>query len=129
MQLLFYNPHVFKKLSSVYHLLLTFLCFTTSMAGLVACVLRPAELTITWTTESELDIIGFNLYRAEAADGEFVKVNNELIPPAADPFIGDRHTYVDRDIVRGKTYYYLLETIDRNGNATRTDPIALTAGG
>jgi hypothetical protein len=91
--------------------------------------LQETSLTIQWTTESELDTIGFNLYRADTAEGEFVKINNELIPPAADPFIGGEHTFVDEDVSRGNTYYYQLETVDRNGNTTRTEAINLTAGG
>lgn len=88
-----------------------------------------SSLTIVWTTESELDIIGFNIYRSDTAEGEYEKINDELIPPAADPFVGGEHTYVDETVTRGQTYYYQLETVDRNGNTTRTDPIELTAGG
>jgi hypothetical protein len=90
---------------------------------------RDTTLNIHWTTESELDIVGFNLYRADSAEGEFVKINSELIPPAADPFVGGEHTFVDENVTRGKYYYYQLETVDRNGNTTRTDTIELKAGG
>ena len=91
--------------------------------------MQESSLTITWTTESELDTIGFNLYRSDTADGEYIKINDELIPPAADPFIGGEHTFLDENVTRGTTYYYQLETVDRNGNTTRTDAIKLTAGG
>jgi hypothetical protein len=90
---------------------------------------QETSLTIQWTTESELDIIGFNLYRSDSADGEFNKINNELIPPAADPFVGGDHTFVDENVNRGQTYYYQLETVDRNGNTTRSETIELKAGG
>jgi hypothetical protein len=91
--------------------------------------LRKSELTIRWTTESELDIVGFNLYRSDTPDGDFVKINDELIPPAQDPFIGGEHTFVDENVIRGETYYYELETIDRQGNATRKGPYAISADG
>jgi hypothetical protein len=90
---------------------------------------QETSLTINWSTESELDIIGFNIMRADSADGEFDKINSELIPPAADPFVGGEHTYVDENVTRGQTYYYQLETVDRNGNTTRSDTIELRAGG
>lgn len=90
---------------------------------------RETSLTITWTTESELDIIGFNLYRADTIDGEFEKINNELIPPAADPFVGGDHAFVDENVIRGKAYYYQLETVDRNGITIRSETIELVAGG
>ena len=85
------------------------------------------ELTITWETESELDIIGFNLLRSESEDGPFEKINPDLIPPANDPNVGGEHTYVDSDVVNGVTYFYILETIDRQGNSSKSDPIAITA--
>jgi hypothetical protein len=90
---------------------------------------QESSLTIRWTTESELDIIGFNIYRADSPDGEFIKVNNELIPPADDPFIGGEHLFEDENVTSGTTYYYQLETVDRNGNTTRSDTIELKAGG
>jgi hypothetical protein len=90
---------------------------------------QETSLTIRWTTESELDIIGFNLYRTDTVEGEFVKINSQLIPPSADPFIGGEHTFVDENVIRGQTYYYQLETVGRNGNTTRSETIELTAGG
>ena len=86
-----------------------------------------SELTISWETESELDIIGFNLLRSESEDGPYEKINPELIPPANDPNVGGEHTYVDHDVVNGVTYFYILETIDRLGNSSKSDPVAITA--
>lgn len=96
---------------------------------LTACslLLGKASLVIQWTTESELDIIGFNLYRADSPDGEFVKINQELIPPSADPFVGGEYEFVDEGVQRGLTYYYQLETVDRNGNTTRSATQAITS--
>ena len=100
------------------------------LVSLTSCdLLGQTELTIPWTTESELDIIGFNLLRSDSEDGPFIKVNDELIPPASDPNVGGEHSYVDHDVVNGVTYYYKLESIDRQGNSTESEPIAITAGG
>jgi hypothetical protein len=90
--------------------------------------LRSTDLTIHWTTESELDIIGFNLYRSTTPDGEFIKVNNEMIPSSPDPFVGGEYTYVDQGVIRGETYYSELETLDRQGNVSRKGPYAIPAG-
>lgn len=109
------------------HLFLISLLLIVSQVG--CSLLQTSDLTIEWTTESELDIVGFNLYRADSANGEFVKINDELIPPAADPFVGGKHTFVDDGVKRGQIYYYQLETVDRNGNTTRSDTIELKAGG
>jgi hypothetical protein len=125
-----YNPAVFTGLDHFRRLLQRWiwisLLLPISLAG--CALLGPAELTITWTTESELDIIGFNLLRSESEDGPFVRINEELIPPASDPNVGGEHSYVDGDVASGVTYYYKLESIDRQGNSTVSEPIAITAG-
>lgn len=90
--------------------------------------LRRTDLTIRWTTESELDTIGFNLFRSDTPDGEFVKINEDLIPPAADPFVGGEHVFVDKGVIRGQTYYYQLETVTRHGGTTTRGPFAIPAG-
>jgi hypothetical protein len=129
----FYNPRVLnrfnltQKISRPWLLLILLLLLLPGFAG--CSLFEETSLTITWTTESELDTIGFNLYRADSVDGEYTKINEELIPPASDPFIGGEHTFIDENVTRGNIYYYQLETVDRNGNTTRTDPINLTAGG
>ena len=91
-------------------------------------VLRRTDLTIRWETESELDFVGFNLYRSDQPDGNFEKVNEELIPPAVDPFVGGEHVFVDEGVIRGQTYYYQLEIILRHGGIITRGPFAVSAG-
>jgi len=90
--------------------------------------LIATDLTIRWTTESELDIFGYNLYRSDTPDGEFVKINDELLPPAVDPFIGGEHLYIDEGVIRGRTYYYQLESVTRYGGTRIEGPFAISAG-
>ena len=87
---------------------------------------QHTNLVIRWTTENEIDVLGYNLYRADSPDGELVQVNDVLIKPSLDPLVSSEHSFVDEGRVRGRTYYYVLETIDRNGNIkSRTDPIPI----
>lgn len=88
---------------------------------------RQSALTIRWTTESELDIVAFNLYRADAATADYRRINEAPIPAATDPVLGGDYAFVDEDVVRGQTYYYALETVDRFGNVRRRDPEPITA--
>lgn len=126
-----YNPAVFTGQDLIKSLLPRWIWITLLLlVTLSSCdLLGKTELTITWKTESELDIIGFNLLRSESEDGPFTRINDELIPPATDPNVGGEHSYVDHDVANGVTYYYKLESIDRQGNSTESEPIAIKAGG
>lgn len=76
---------------------------------------QPRGLLITWTTGNELDIIGFNLYRADSADGAYVKINAQLIQGSADNVVGGAYSYLDTQVEKGRPYYYKLERIHRLG--------------
>jgi hypothetical protein len=81
-------------------------------------------VVLSWTTASEIDNAGFNLYRSESADGEYVKINASLIPAEGSPTQGATYQYVDRDVKNRTTYYYKLEDIDLNGNSTMHGPVS-----
>ena len=94
---------------------------------LAACSGQPASVIVEWSTETEVDTVGFNLYRATAPEGPFVQVNDELIPSAADPLVGGRYVYTDSAVIAGQVYYYELEDIDASGARTRHGPIVVRA--
>jgi hypothetical protein len=79
-----------------------------------------------WATESETDNAGFNIYRADSEDGEYVKINAALIPAEGSSTQGTSYEFVDTDVLNRKTYYYKLEDIDLNGNSTMHGPVSAT---
>jgi hypothetical protein len=82
---------------------------------------------VEWTTESEVDTAGFNLYRSESPDGPYVKVNAALIPGSSDPLLGGKYVYTDTNVVAGHTYYYKLEDVELDGTTTLHGPIEVVA--
>lgn len=86
----------------------------------------PSDRTVTlsWTTESEIDNAGFNLYRAESENGEYVKTNLSLILAEGSPTQGASYEFLDKDVKNRKTYWYKLEDIDLNGNCTMHGPVS-----
>ena len=88
-----------------------------------------AIVVIEWTTASELDTAGFNLYRSESPDGPFTRINPQLIPASSDPLIGGSYVYTDTHVVAGQTYYYQLEDVETSGRTTRHGPVAVRATG
>ena len=97
--------------------------------GLTACRGGGPEslVIVEWTTESEVETAGFNLYRSDSPDGPYVKVNDALIPGASDPLLGGKYVYTDTNVVAGRTYYYKLEDVELDGATTVHGPIEVVA--
>ena len=88
-----------------------------------------APVRIDWSTETEINTAGFNIYRGESPDGPFdFKVNGQLIPPSPDPMTGGKYNYVDNTAQIGKLYYYQLEEVERNGTQTKLGVTPARAG-
>ncbi len=84
------------------------------------------HITLSWTTASEVNTAGFNLYRSEQPAGPYTRINTQLIPASTDPVTGGKYQYVDANVVLGKTYYYQLEDVELNGASTRHNPVSAT---
>ena len=84
------------------------------------------ENTVKWSTASEVDSFGFDVYRALSEDGPW-----ELITPAPIEGAGtsdETHHYrfVDDAIDPHQTYYYYVESISMTGFRERFTPIGKT---
>ncbi len=81
----------------------------------------PAKIEIEWETETEINTAGFNIYRSESKDGEFVRINEQIIPSQSDAVSGATYIYTDNDVSRGTTYYYRLEDIEYDNSTQQHD--------
>jgi hypothetical protein len=79
-----------------------------------------------------MNTAGFNLYRADIADGPFEKINGELILSAGDPMIGAEYEFSDVSVRRDQSYYYQLEEVEVDGNTnvletihTKVEPVRI----
>jgi hypothetical protein len=88
---------------------------------------QQATVIVEWTTASEVDTAGFNLYRSDTAQGTYVRVNANLVPASPDPLTGGSYQYKDSRVQPGKTYYYQLEDVQLDGQTTRHGPIEVQA--
>ncbi len=102
------------------------------LAGLVLMfsgffLYRSPRIIVEWQTATEIDTVGFNLYRADQADGNYEKINPTLIPSSDEPLKGGSYQYVDARVVPNRVYYYQLEDIDTQGKGTKHEPISVIA--
>ena len=76
------------------------------------------SIVLQWTTASEVDLIGFNLYRSREPVGGFERINPAVIPAqGTGPEINEYH-FIDVDVSPGCCYYYRLSTFELDGSET-----------
>ncbi len=77
---------------------------------------------IEWRTAIELDMVGFNLYRASLLNSILVKINPSLIlPKAQDQLSGANYTFESFEPL--PCVYFWLEAVDNQGRTQRYGPI------
>ena len=78
-------------------------------------VFTGTEVVLKWTTESELDNAGFNIYRSESQTGEFVLVNIDLIQGAGTTAERQQYEWKDTTAKPNVSYYYQIEDVSFSG--------------
>ncbi len=91
--------------------------FHTQAPSAVGLVGLSAALTTTgvqldWSTAQEIDLLGFNVYRANSINGLRTLLNSNLIP-ALNPgqLQGNSYQFTDRTGQTGRAYYYWVEWV------------------
>jgi len=83
-----------------------------------------AGITLGWETVNESEVLSFNLYRAGSDNVEKKKLIAADIP-AQKPgeLTGAVYSFKDKTLKPDKTYYYWLETFDREGEVELIGPV------
>jgi len=84
---------------------------------------QSRSILLEWKTVTEMNNLGFNLYRAFRIDGPRVKINAELIPSNIFGQGGAVYEYLDTGLFPNRTYYYWLEDVDFNETTTLYGPV------
>lgn len=82
------------------------------------------KIKVLWRTESEEDNLGFNVYRA-IGDGEYVKLNKDIIEGAGNSSSPREYSLTDTDIKEIGIYHYKLEQIDIDGTVHTFGPASV----
>ena len=70
---------------------------------------------ISWTTEVEMNNIGFNIKRSTTKNGKFKVINPAVIPGAGKTSERQTYTYTDTTAKPRVVYYYQLECVSVDG--------------
>ena len=76
------------------------------------------NVLLTWATLNEVDLLGFNLYRAQSQNGPWTKLNATIIA-AQNPGStqGNVYQWTDPNLADGQ-YWYRLDWVESTGSAT-----------
>jgi len=86
------------------------------------------QILLTWETVSEIDTLGFNLYRGDVLHAPYLQMNDSLIPSQnMGGAQGALYDWQDAAVDAGVTYYYKLEVIDLRGGRTVYGPVLAQA--
>jgi hypothetical protein len=83
--------------------------------------------TLRWTTASEVDNFGYDVYRSERPDGPFERITERPIPGAGTSDVPRRYEFVDSRVDPHRAYYYYVESISMSGQRQRFTPIIRSA--
>jgi hypothetical protein len=84
---------------------------------------KKFEVALIWLTESELNNLGFDVYRGKSIDGPFTKITPALIKGAGTDSTPHSYKFIDESVGVDNTYYYYLENISFDGTRDRSDII------
>ena len=84
------------------------------------------QVLVSWETASEIDTLGFTIYRSDGADNELAVL---AFVPSQSPgsTAGAAYTYADAGVAAGQTYWYWLESVDLAGVTRMHGPVQVTS--
>ena len=84
---------------------------------------EPITNTLKWSTASEVDNFGFDIYRSTLEEGPFERITGTPIEGAGTVDAPQYYEYIDGDIEPTQDYYYYVESISIDGVRERFSPI------
>ncbi len=95
------------------------------LSSFTAVITAENNAQLNWVTQSETDLVGFNVYRnMNNSTSDFLKVNNTIISSSNTTSTHD-YSFVDEDVESEMEYFYWLECVDLDGASSLLGPISI----
>jgi hypothetical protein len=82
-------------------------------------------VALAWSTDGEIDLAGWNVWRAASPAGAWVRVNRLPIPAGGDAREPLHYVFLDSEIEPGRKYYYQLEALTSGGLSEITPAVSV----
>ena len=80
--------------------------------------LDDGTVLIRWITDSETNNAGFNILRSDKRDGEFTKLNTQLIAGQGTTSERTAYEFTDKSAKPNVVHYYQIQDVSIDGNVT-----------
>lgn len=91
------------------------LIITRAVVSSLSGYTENGKVVVEWKTASEIGTVGFYLYRKDETTGEYIQVNQKLIPGILTSRRGGEYRFIDESAIPGLAYTYLLTEIESSG--------------
>ncbi|HEX9934928.1 MAG TPA: T9SS type A sorting domain-containing protein, partial [bacterium] len=81
------------------------------MASFVGRFDYSEGIHLNWTTQSETDCAGFQVFRSEQESGPFSKISTTMIKASGNSSSRHEYGFVDKNVNGGRKYWYKLQEI------------------
>lgn len=99
------------------------------LSSFVATETATSFVSLQWVTQSESNMMGYNVYRAEAEEiSGAVKMNASIIQSQNMP-VETTYEFVDEEVEVSHTYWYWLESVETSGEVDTYGPASVTLTG
>ena len=85
--------------------------------------LLPLSNVIGWTTQSEDNVYGYDVYRGTSEDGPFLVINPDSVLGTGTSDLPESYSFTDGNIAANTVYWYYVESISLSGERKRLTPI------
>ncbi|RKY70822.1 MAG: hypothetical protein DRP97_03065, partial [Candidatus Latescibacterota bacterium] len=81
------------------------------------------EIVLKWRTESEIDNLGFHIYRAMEENGPYARLTEKRIAGQGSSTLPSTYVFTDSEALKGMSYYYKLEDTAFDGTKKIYGPV------
>ncbi|RKY05208.1 hypothetical protein DRP77_01670 [Candidatus Poribacteria bacterium] len=81
-------------------------------------------VTIKWTTQTEVGVVGFIIYRGESEGERYARIG--FVPASLSSSFPTDYEFKDEDVKPGHAYRYYVESVDVSGSRSSSPVIEIT---
>ena len=85
----------------------------------VRSITHDGLVTVEWFPNGEADLAGYKIWRDDEGDEEFDLLAEVSVDSSDDV---NRFSYVDEEVINGRTYSYAVSAVDYDGNESELSP-------